>query len=79
MDDVRSTAPGGAAKLAERREDGAIERQARLACGRARSRPRLRSRTIAQDDAKESGSDDRGNGRYCATDFHVIRDLSSCR
>jgi len=79
VDDVRSTAPGGAAKFAERREDRTIGGQARLASGRTRFRPRLRSRTIAQDDAKESGSDDRGNGRYCATDFHVIRDLSSCR
>jgi hypothetical protein len=79
MDDVRSTAPGGAAKLTKRREDGTIGRQAPLAGGRTRSRPRLRSRTIAQRDDKESGSDDRGNCRYCATDFHVIRDLSSRR
>jgi hypothetical protein len=77
MNDVRSTAPRRAAKLAERREDGTIGRQARLACGRARSRPRLRSRTIAQRDANKSGFDDRGNGRYCATDFHVIRGVSS--
>ena len=68
-----------AAKLAERLEDGATRRQARLAGRWRRVLGRLRYGAVARSDDCESRADDGGGDRNWLINSHVGRNLQNCR